>query len=50
MSRFKFVMEDGIEFQILAKNLESAWTVFAQFFADPSKINCIEERACSKAR
>lgn len=46
MSRFKFVMDDGSEFQCLAKNINAACKLFNElsYPADPKKIMYIEEQ------
>jgi len=44
MKRFKFVMDDGCNIDIIATDFRSACLVFDQLGEDPRQITAIEER------
>ena len=45
MKRFKFIMDDGAEVNVLSTDMESAMEIFAGMALDPKAIAVIEETA-----
>jgi hypothetical protein len=44
MKRFKFIMDDATELNIIARDFREACIIFDQYGEDPREITAIEER------